>query len=99
MRRDRGLPPIVGHGGRNAVVVADLQAIRTPHHDEITLRRHLLDPSRRDPRPGATRIHEHLDLGHATRVRRGGTSYTPLVELARALGGRDNVAVVVARIS
>src|SRR5205823_9062899 len=66
--RDRRLPVLLRHCGGHAVVVADLEAVRPPRRLEVALRRHLLDPPSGDPCPRATRIHEHLDAGHAARV-------------------------------
>src|SRR5665213_2787789 len=61
---DRAFAVRLGHGRCDAIVVADLEAIRLPGHVEIPLRGDLFDPAGGDPRPRTTRIHVELDGGH-----------------------------------
>src|SRR5580704_3490425 len=61
---DHLVTPVLRHRRRRAVVIANLEAVRTPGHIELTPGCHLLDPAGGDPRPGTTGVHEKLDACH-----------------------------------
>ena len=63
MPGQRPLSILLGHRRRHPVVVTDLEAVGTPREGEVPLGRHLGHPARGDPRPGTTRVDEHLDVG------------------------------------
>jgi hypothetical protein len=64
MSRDHAIASLLRHRRCDAEVVADLEAMRAPRHDEIASRGYCLEPSRCDPSPRATRIDEELDPDH-----------------------------------